>query len=38
MRLTENINHYKTISLGGPIPYTTSTKTGSMLYIPDITP
>lgn len=38
MRLEENINYYKTISLGGPIPYTTSTRTGSKLYLPDITP
>jgi hypothetical protein len=27
-------NHF----IGGPIPYTTSTRTGSMLYLPDITP
>jgi hypothetical protein len=38
MRLAENLNYYKTISLGGPIPYTTSTRTGFMLYLPEITP
>ena len=38
MRLAENINYYTTISLGGPVPYINSTSTGSMLYLPDITP
>jgi len=38
MRLAENINYYKTTSLGGTIPSTTSTRTGSMLYLSDITP